>query len=65
MSQITFNSCHSLIETEDYTFNQKALDVRGRNTFETNPIDENSPCGGIGNCGFQIAWNDTSSCWEI
>ena len=65
MSQITCNSCHSLIETEDYIFNQKALDITGRNTFETNPVDENSPCGGIGNCEFQIAWNDTSSRWEI
>ncbi len=62
---IVLNACHPLIETEDYTFNQKVLDVTGRNTFETNPVDENSPCGGIGNCEFQIAWNATSSRWEI
>ena len=62
---ITLNACHPLIETEDYTFNQKTLDVTGRNTFETNPVDENSPCGGVGNCEFQIAWNETSSRWEI
>jgi len=65
ISQITFNSCHSLIETEDYTFNQKELDLTGRNIFGTDPVDENSPYGGIGNCEFQITWNDTSSCWGI
>lgn len=62
---ITLNTCHPLIENQDYTFNQKTLDVTGRNTFETNPVDENAPCGGIGNCEFQIAWNQTSSRWEI
>ncbi len=65
MAQITFNSCHPLIEDQDYTFNQKTLDVTGRNTFETNPVDENAPCGGVGNCEFQIAWNQTSTRWEI
>ncbi|WP_170233939.1 T9SS type A sorting domain-containing protein [Bizionia myxarmorum] len=62
---ITLNACHPLIENQNYTFNQKALDATGRNTFETNPVDENSPCGGIGNCEFHIAWNQISSRWEI
>ncbi|MBU2940086.1 T9SS type A sorting domain-containing protein [Lacinutrix sp. C3R15] len=62
---ITLNACHYLLETADYTFNQKSLDATGRNTFETNPVDENSPCGGLGNCELQIAWNNTVSRWEI
>lgn len=62
---IVLNACHALIENQDYTFNQKTLDVTGRYTYETNPVDANSPCGGIGNCEFQIAWNDTNSRWEI
>lgn len=62
---IVLNTCNPLIEDQDYTFNQKTVDLTGRNTFETNPVDENSPCGGIGNCEFQIAWNPTKNRWEI
>jgi hypothetical protein len=62
---IVLNTCHPLIENQDYTFNQKTIDQTGRNTFETNPVDENSPCGGVGNCEFQIAWNQTKNRWEI
>jgi len=62
---IVLNACHPLIENQDYTFNQKTIDETGRNTFETDPVDENSPCGGVGNCEFQIAWNQTKSRWEI
>jgi len=62
---ITLNACHYLLEPADYTFNQKTLDVTGRNVFETSPVDENSPCGGIGNCEFQIAWNQIANRWEI
>lgn len=62
---IVLNACHPLTENQDYIFNQKTTDATGRNIFETNPIDENSPCGGIGNCEFQIAWNQTNNRWEI
>ena len=62
---IVFNACHSLIENQDYTFNQKTVDLTGRNIFETSPIDDNSPCSGFGNCEFQIAWNQTKNRWEI
>jgi hypothetical protein len=65
MSQITLNSCNALLENQDYTFNFKETDVTDRNVYETDPVDENSPCGGIGNCELQIAWNTTSSRWEI
>tara|TARA_Y100000385_G_C13098960_1_gene643196 strand:+ start:642 stop:1316 length:675 start_codon:yes stop_codon:yes gene_type:complete len=62
---IVLNACHPLIENQDYTFNQKTVDLTGRIIFETNPVDENSPCGGVGNCEFQIAWNQTENRWEI
>ncbi|AXT18900.1 T9SS C-terminal target domain-containing protein [Flavobacteriaceae bacterium AU392] len=64
-AQITFNACNSLLENQDYTFNQISTDATGRNVFETNPVDGNQPCGGIGVCEFRIAWNDTESRWEI
>jgi hypothetical protein len=62
---IVLNACHPLIEDQDYTFNKKTVDLTGRNIFETNPVDENSPCGGIGNCEFEIAWNQSKNRWEI
>lgn len=62
---IVLNACHPLIENQDYTFLQKTLDATGRNIFETTPVDDNSPCGGIGNCDLQIAWNTTNNRWEI
>jgi len=64
-SQITLNACHSLLEDQDYVFNNIDTDATGRNIFETNPIDGNQPCGGIGSCEFQIAWNDSNNRWEI
>ena len=65
MSQITFNACHPLLEDQDYIFNNIDTDATGRNIFETNPIDGNQPCGGIGSCEFQIAWNNVNNRWEI
>ena len=64
-SQITLNTCHPLLENQDYIFNEKSTDITGRNIFETNPVDGNQPCSGIGSCEFQIAWNNNSSRWEI
>ena len=63
--RIVLNACHPLIENKNYTFNQKTLDVTGRNIYETNPVNENSPCGGVGNCEFQIAWNQIKNRWEV
>lgn len=65
MSQITLNACHPLLEDQDYIFNNIDTDATGRNIFETDPIDGNQPCGGIGACEFRIAWNDTNNRWEI
>ncbi|CAI8375647.1 MAG: Uncharacterised protein [Polaribacter sejongensis] len=62
---IVLNACHPLIENQDYTFQQKKRDATGRNIFETNPVNENSPCGGVGNCEFQIAWNQIKNRWEV
>jgi len=64
-SQITFNACNALLENQDYTFNQISTDVTGRNVFETNPINGDNPCGGVGVCEFRINWNETFSRWEI
>jgi hypothetical protein len=33
MSQITLNACHSLLEDQDYLFNNIDTDVTGRNIF--------------------------------
>lgn len=65
MSQITLNACHPLLEDQDYIFNNIDTDITGRNIFETNPVDGNQPCGGIGVCELRIAWNDAMSRWEI
>ena len=64
-TQITLNACHPLMEDQDYLFNKINTDATGRNIFETNPIDGNQPCGGIGSCEFQMAWNNTNDRWEI
>ena len=53
------------MEDQDYIFNKINTDATGRNIFETNPIDGNQPCGGIGSCEFQMAWNNTNDRWEI
>ena len=53
------------MEDQDYLFNKINTDATGRNIFETNPIDGNQPCGGIGSCEFQMAWNNTNDRWEI
>ncbi len=64
-SQITFNACHSLLENQNYTFNQIGSDSTGRNIFETNPVTGDQDCGGIGICEMQIVWNDINNRWEI
>ena len=53
------------MEDQDYVFNNIDTDATGRNKFETNPIDGNQPCDGIGVCELRIAWNDAMSRWEI
>lgn len=65
MTQITLNACHPLMEDQDYIFNKISTDATGRNVFETTPVDGNQPCGGIGSCEFQMAWNNTNDRWEI
>lgn len=53
------------MEDQDYIFNKISTDATGRNVFETTPVDGNQPCGGIGSCEFQMAWNNTNDRWEI
>ena len=65
MGQITFNGCHYLLDDQDFIFSLVAIDVTGRNVYETIPIDGNQPCSGIGACELRIAWNDALSRWEL
>lgn len=64
-SQITFNACYSLLENQNFTFNQIGTDSTGRNIFETNPVTGDQDCGGIGICEMQIVWNDINNRWEV
>ena len=63
--QITFNSCHSLFDNQDFILNQISTDLTGRHIFETIPIDGDQPCSGVGICEFRILWNDIEAQWEL
>ncbi|GAA4894771.1 hypothetical protein GCM10023311_19320 [Flaviramulus aquimarinus] len=65
MAIITFNACHPLLENQDYTFNQISTDATGRNVFETDPINGDQNCGGLGVCEMRVAWNEDHGRWEI
>ena len=64
-AQITFNACHPILENQEYTFNFKSIDVTGRNVFETDPVNGDQDCGGIGVCEMQVAWSVGNNRWEI
>lgn len=62
---ITFNGCHNLFEDQNFTFNKTGVDAFNKNIYMTTPINDQQPCGGLGNCEFKIQWNNTLTRWEF
>ena len=64
--QITLNACNSLLDSQDYVFEQINL-VDERNIFQTvyDPLMGSRDCSGIGFCKFSIVWIDGNMRWEI
>ncbi|TCK67593.1 putative secreted protein (Por secretion system target) [Winogradskyella wandonensis] len=64
--QITFNACNSLIDTEDYHFEQVSF-ANDRNSFVTvsDPMLGSRDCSGIGFCKLKIEWSTANMRWEI
>ncbi|UHO38668.1 T9SS type A sorting domain-containing protein [Chryseobacterium capnotolerans] len=62
---ITFNGCHNLFEDQDFTFNKTGVDAFNKNIYMTTPINDQQPCGGLGNCEFKIQWNNALTRWEF
>lgn len=64
--QINFNACHSLLDGDDYVFEQINI-VNGRAVFQTvaDPAMGSRDCNGIGFCTLQILWSDGNNRWEI
>lgn len=63
---ITFNGCHALFDASNtFVFNKTGVDAYNKNIYMTTPINDQQPCGGLGNCEFKIQWNNTLSRWEF
>ena len=64
--QITLNACNSLLDSQDYIFEQISL-VDERNVFQTvsDPSMGSRDCSGIGFCKLKIEWSSTNNRWEI
>lgn len=62
---ITFNGCHNLFEDQNFTFNKTGVDAFNKNIYMTTPINDQQPCGGLGNCEFKIQWNNALTRWEF
>lgn len=64
--EIVLNACNSLIEANDYTFEQIST-LDGRNSFQTvnDPALGSRDCSGVGFCKLKIEWNATATRWEI
>ncbi|WP_347218399.1 T9SS type A sorting domain-containing protein [Chryseobacterium sp.] len=62
---ITFNGCHNLFENQDFIFNKTGVDAFNKNIYITTPINDQQPCGGLGNCEFKIQWNNALTRWEF
>jgi hypothetical protein len=62
---ITFNGCHNLFENQNFTFNKTGVDAFSKNIYMTTPINDQQPCGGLGNCEFKIQWNNALTRWEF
>lgn len=62
---ITFNGCHNLFDDQNFLFNKTGTDSFNKNIYVTTPINDQQPCGGLGNCEFKIQWNNALSRWEF
>ncbi|WP_299113728.1 T9SS type A sorting domain-containing protein [uncultured Winogradskyella sp.] len=64
--QITMNACNTLLDSNDYIFEQVNT-VNGRNSFETvaDPMMGSRDCSGIGFCKLKIEWSSANTRWEI
>ncbi|MCS4303801.1 T9SS type A sorting domain-containing protein [Chryseobacterium sp. BIGb0232] len=62
---ITFNGCHNLFENQNFIFNKTGVDTFNKNIYMTTPINDQQPCGGLGNCEFKIQWNNALTRWEF
>lgn len=62
---ITFNGCHNLFDDQNFIFNKTGVDAFNKNIYMTTPINDQQPCGGLGNCEFKIQWNNTLTRWEF
>lgn len=62
---ITFNGCHNLFENQNFIFNKTGTDAFNKNIYMTTPINDQQPCGGLGNCEFKIQWNNALTRWEF
>lgn len=62
---ITFNGCHNLFDDQNFIFNKTGVDAFNKNIYMTTPINDQQPCGGLGNCEFKIQWNNALTRWEF
>ncbi|SDJ50054.1 T9SS type A sorting domain-containing protein [Chryseobacterium jejuense] len=62
---INFNGCHNLFENQNFIFNKTGIDAFNKNIYMTTPINDQQPCGGLGNCEFKIQWNNALTRWEF
>lgn len=62
---ITFNGCHDLFDDQNFVFTKTGVDTFGKGIYITTPVNDQSPCGGLGNCEFKIQWNNTLTRWEF
>lgn len=62
---ITFKGCINLFDDQIFIFNSTGMDTYGKRIYVTTPINDQQPCGGLGNCEFKIQWNNTLTRWEF
>ena len=63
---ITFKGCDNLFDSSNtFVFNKTGVDVYNKNIYITTPINDQQPCGGLGNCEFKIQWNNALARWEF
>lgn len=62
---ITFNGCYNLFDNQNFIFNKTGVDAFNKNIYITTPINDQQPCGGLGNCEFKIQWNNVLTRWEF
>ncbi|RXG20255.1 beta strand repeat-containing protein, partial [Leeuwenhoekiella aequorea] len=64
-AQINLNTCDEYTGDLDFVLTFESVDGSGRNIYQTNPINGDQPCPGLGVCEFRIAWNVTLNRWEV